>query len=155
MKKQFNVLLYTMGEVEYYDVLPYLRSCWKVNRKYARIKREKVKSKEDLKEWIRGESSYMFRARCQYEFLIANWPFGNKQMQDDLKTFIPNWEIGNYHQDIDFYNIIMRSMEKIDIYDQIMMNIDVITDILYIEFKLDKKYDKRRVAKESSGDDRH
>jgi hypothetical protein len=155
MKKQFNVLQYKTGKVEYYDVLPYLRSCWREKRKYARIKREKVKSKEDLKEWIRGESSYMFRARCQYEFLLANWPFGNKQMFDDLKVWLPVYNIGDWEHDIKFCNIIMRSMEKIDIYDQIMMNIDAITDILYIEFKLDKKYDKRRVAKESSGDDRH
>ena len=41
-------------------------------------------------------------------------------------------------------------MEKIDVYDQIMMNIDTIVDILYVEFKIDKKNDKRRVANQSS-----
>ena len=31
----------------------------------------------------------------------------------------------------------MQDMEKIDIHDQIMMNIDIITDILYNEFNLE------------------
>lgn len=150
MKAKFNVLLYKMGKIEQYDILPYLRSCWTDKKKYAREKRDKVKSKSDLKEWIRSEASYMFRARCQYEFLMANWPFGDKQLYDDLKSFIPGWKIGDHSQDIDFCNIVMRSMEKIDIYDQIMMNIDVIVNILYVEFKIDKKNDKRRVANQSS-----
>lgn len=150
MKAKFNVLMYKMGKIEQYDVLPYLRSCWADKKKYAREIRDNVKSKSDLKEWIRSKSSYMFRARCQYEFLMADWPFGNKQMYDDLKAFVPGWKIGDYSQDIDFCNIIMRSMGKIDIYDQIMMNIDVIVDILYVEFKIDKKNDKRRVVDQGS-----
>lgn len=32
----------------------------------------------------------------------------------------------------------MQDMEKIDIHDQIMMNIDIITDILYKEFELNE-----------------
>jgi hypothetical protein len=27
--KQFKVLIYKMGKIEYYDVLPYFRNCWK------------------------------------------------------------------------------------------------------------------------------
>jgi hypothetical protein len=59
-------------------------------------------------------------------------------MYDDLKTFVPTWNIGDYSQDIKFCNIVTTSMEKIDVYDQIMMNIDILVDILYEEFKLDK-----------------
>lgn len=152
MKAKFNVLLYKMGKIEQYDILPYLRSCWTSKEKHAREKRDKVKSMSDLKEWIQLEASYMFRGRCQYEFLIANCPFGNKQMYDDLKIFIPGWKIGDYSQNVDFCNIVTKSMEKIDIYDQIMMNIDVIVNILYVEFKIDKN-DKRRVANQSGIED--
>lgn len=152
MKTKFNVLLYKMGKIEQYDILPYLRSRWTSKEKHAREKRDKVKSMSDLKEWIQLEVSYMFRGRCQYEFLIANCPFGNKQMYDDLKIFIPGWKIGDYSQNIDFCNIITKSMEKIDIYDQIMINIDVIVNILYVEFKIDKN-DKRRVANQSGIED--
>lgn len=149
MKAKFNVLMYKMGKIEQYDILPYLRSCWVDKKKYARERRDKVKSKSDLKEWVLSRASYMFRARCEYEFLMASWPFGNKQMYDDLKPFIPGWTIGDYSQDVNFCNIVTRSMKKIDIYDQIVMNIDVIVNILYVEFKIDKKNDKRRVADQS------
>lgn len=141
--KTFKVLIYKMGKIEKYDVLPYFRSCWK--DKYNKDEKEKIKSskqsqhrKEMFKEWVRGRASYLFRARCEWEFLIANWPFGCKQMYDDLKAFVPTWNIGDYSQDIKFCNIITTSMEKIDVYDQIMMNIDILVDILYKEFKLDK-----------------
>ena len=42
---------------------------------------------------------------------------------------------------IQLENIITESMEKIDVHKQIEMNIDIIVDILYNEFKLDKKYE--------------
>jgi hypothetical protein len=35
--------------------------------------------------------------------------------------------------------IIMEDLKKIDVHEQIMMNIDIITDILFEEFKLEKK----------------
>ena len=78
----------------------------------------------------------MFWARCEYEFLIAPWPFGCKQMYDDLKIFLPVYNIGDLGHDIKFCNIITRSMEKIDIHEQLMMNIDLIVDILKEEFKI-------------------
>lgn len=152
---KFKVLIYKMGKIEHYDVLPYFRNCWK--EKYDKDEKEKIKTskqpamrKELFKKWVRDRASYMFRARCEYEFLMANWPFGCKQMYDDLKGFLPGYNIGDWSHDIKFCNIITSSMEKIDVYDQIMMNINTIVDILYTEFKIDKKYDQRRVAAKSS-----
>ena len=58
-------------------------------------------------------------------------------------------DLKDYKQNIDFCNAVTTDMKKIDIHFQVMMNIDVIVDILYKEFKLDKN-DKRRVAKKSS-----
>lgn len=146
MRRQFKVLIYKMGQIEQYDVLKYFYNCWDSKLKYDKELRSKVKTKGDLKKWVEGRASYMYRARCEYEFLMANWPFGCKQMYDDLKVFLPVYNIGDWEHDIKFCNIITRSMEKIDVYDQIMMNIDVIVDILYKEFKLDKDDDKRRVV---------
>lgn len=152
-QKQFKVLLYKMGKVEHYDVMPYFYECWRSKRKYEKERNDKVKTKADLKQWIQDRARYMFWARCEYEFLIANWPFGCKKMYDDLKCFLPVYNIGDWDHDIKFCNIITDSMEKIDVYDQIMMNIDVIVDILYKEFKLDKKNDKRRVVASRGGND--
>ena len=134
MVQVFNVLWlnFSTKKVEYYDVLPYFRDCWNNKRYKNEIKA--IKSFDQLKEWIIGKSRYMYRARCEYEFLIANWPFGCKKMYDDLKCFLPVYNIGDWDHDIKFCNIITNSMEKIDIYDQIMMNIDIVVNLLNNEF---------------------
>lgn len=159
--KKFNVLIYKQGKVEQYDVLPYFRNCWK--EKYNKeqkiaIKEAKQPSKRKqlFKEYIISRSKYMFWARCEYETLLASWPFSSyglrKEMQKFLETEHPI-DLDNYTQCLNFENIIIADMHKIDVHDQIMMNIDTIIDILYKEFKLDKYDDKRRMAKKSSGND--
>ena len=65
-----------------------------------------IDSKETLKEWIEQESRYQFWARCEYEFLVLPWP----------------------------YNEERDKPYKLDIFEQIMFNIDIITDILFDEF---------------------
>lgn len=135
--KKFHVLYleFNSKKVKSYDVLPYFRNCWKdkiYKKEVQEIKQSKSLNK--LKDWIVSKSQYMFWARCEYEFLIAPWPFGCKQMYDDLKIFLPVYNIGDLDHDIKFCNIITRSMEKIDIHKQIMMNIDIITEILFNEF---------------------
>lgn len=149
MKKEkintFNVLHmnFTTKKVEPYNVLPYFRDCWRGKyNKDEKDEKDKIKetgSKELLKEWIKNRSMYMFWARTEWEFLIGAWPYGSKKMYDDFKEFIflkPN--LDNYDDRIKLDNIIIRDMEKIDTHTQIMMNIDIITDILYHEFKLNK-----------------
>lgn len=138
--KKFNVIQYNSRKVESYDILPYFRREWE--DKYHLEEKENIKqtkSKDLLKKWIESRSSYMYRARCQYEHLVASWPFGSYRLTQDMKEFLknnPDLDLDNFAKNIEFENIIIRDMEKIDIYKQIMMNIDIITDILYDEFKL-------------------
>lgn len=108
----FNVLEYnfTTRKIDYYDVLPYFRREWK--SKDWSFDKDKVKLKKDLKDWIIRASHYQFWARCEYEFLMAPWPYRDETLKDDLK--------------------------KIDVHEQVMMNIDIITDILAKEFKIEK-----------------
>ena len=130
---KFNVLLYNFSthEVEHYNVIPYFIDLWNDNR----FDKYKVKSKEDLKLWIKRSSQYQFWGRCQYESLLAAWPFGTKKMTDDIKKLIDSGvDISVYQYNIDLMNIITQDMVKIDIHDQIMMNIDVIADLLSKEF---------------------
>ena len=136
---KFYVLNYTYDhKVEYYDVLPYFRQEWKVdNILYDdNWNRMDVDSKELFKQWIEKKSKYHFWARCEYEFLMANWPFGSKKMFDKLKPMIGNINLDDYRQRIDLCNAVICDMYKIDIHEQIMMNIDVIADILANEFNL-------------------
>ena len=136
---KFYVLNYTYDhKVEYYDVLPYFRQEWKDdNILYDdNWNRMDVDSKALFKQWIEKKSKYRFWARCEYEFLMANWPFGSKKMFDKLKPMICNINLDDYRQRIDLCNAVMCDMHKIDIHEQIMMNIDVIADILANEFNL-------------------
>ena len=143
MKREFNVLVWNINSssLEPYDVLPYFRNCWK--EKYNKDNRTKINEakteserKALLKEWINGKSMYMFWSRCQWEFLVASWPFGLYRLKNDVKEFIPTFDPEDYSSMIKFENIITADMKKIDVHEQITMNIDIIVDILYKEFKL-------------------
>lgn len=135
MAQVFNVLWlnFSTKKVEYYDVLPYFRDCW--NNKCYKNEIKAIKSFDQLKEWIIGKSRYMYWARCQYEFLIASWPFGGKRLKDDMKSLLtPEFNIDDYDQCLKFENIIIKDMTKIDIHYQIMMNIDIVVNLLNNEF---------------------
>ena len=127
---------------EAYDVLPYFRNIWRGHRfnwdkDYNKIP---VKTKEQLKEWIIDWARYQFWARCEYEFLMASWPFGSHSMTEEMKEFLKtNPDIDNYDDDLRFCNIIIRDMVKIDVYEQLMMNIDILFDILNDEFLMKNK----------------
>ena len=121
----FNVLYRDFNRKDFipYDVLPYFVNRWK-DKKFKFLKKD-VKTIEDLKEWVENTSKYQFWSRCQYEILLAPWPFGSFKLKEDLK------KIKNF--DEDFYkieNIITNEMKKIDIHNQIMMNIDIFLDVL-------------------------
>lgn len=117
----------TSRKFEAYDVMPYLI------REYEDIKpkTKRPKTFDEFKEFVRKKSSCMYRARCQYEILLASWPFGSYRMHNEIKEFIStNPNIDAIDDRIKLDNIIMRDMEKIDVYDQIMMNLDIVTRIL-------------------------
>ena len=143
-KKEFKVLLMDFNRKKYeaYDVLPYFRNVWR-GHKFNRDKdydKIPVKTKEQLKEWIISWGRNQFWARCEYEFLMASWPFGSRRMTDEVKAFLINQpDIDNYEDNLRFRNIIIRDMVKIDVFEQLMMNIDILVDILYDEFLMKNK----------------
>lgn len=140
--KKFHVLNFNFStkDKKEYDVLPYFRDLWKSKSKFDKDERSKIVDKKTLRDWIRDKSQYKFWGRCEWEHLMAPWPFGSYRMKEDLKKFLtPDFDIEDYSQSIDFYNIIIEDMVKIDVHEQIMMNIDIITDILFDEFKIGEK----------------
>ena len=145
-QKKFNVLLrdFNKKKPTFYDVLPYFREKWEeCPYNWDEDNKEVlVKTKEELKKWIKDRSQYQFWSRCEYEFLIAKWPFGGRQLTEDMEKFIAtNPDLKDNKTNIDMCNIITKDMDVIDVHEQIMMNIDVVTDILYDEF-LNKKEEK-------------
>ena len=77
-------------DIEYYDIMPFLIDS------YKKIKKNKPKTFDEIKDFIINESRYRFWSRCEYEVIITGWPKQKREV-------------------------------KIDIFDQIMKNIDVIT----------------------------
>jgi hypothetical protein len=138
-QKKFNVLLrdFNKKKPTFYDVLPYFRREWEEgpynwDKDYKEVP---VKTKEELKKWIKERSQYQFWSRCEYEFLIAKWPFGGWKLTEDMEKFITtNPNLKDHKTNIDMCNIITKDMDVIDVHEQIMMNIDIVTDILYDEF---------------------
>ena len=81
---------FNSDNIEYYDIMPFLIDS------YKRIKKNKPKTFDEIKEFIINESRYRFWSRCEYEVIITGWPKQKREV-------------------------------KIDIFNQIMKNIDVIT----------------------------
>lgn len=123
--EKFNVLLWDFNrdELEYYDVLPYLRDRYEERKKrYEEAGKDKELSKDkellkffrvpetldEFKEFIMSESRYQFWARCEYEMICHGWP-------------------------------VRKNDHKLDVHEQIMMNLDVIAKIMCDELgKKDK-----------------
>lgn len=92
-------------KVEYYDIMPYLIEEFKREkaRKYMVFSNnKKPETFEDYKDFILRASKYQFWARCEYEVIIVQWPYDEDNP--------------------------MQYSKKIDVYDQIEANIDVITN---------------------------
>ena len=67
----------------------------------------KIKNFDDLKNFVKAKAMYQFWARCEYEIILSDWP--------------PSGKIA----------------EKWDVYDQIILNINFVTEALAnnIDFK--------------------
>lgn len=97
--KEFNVIVYNINskEFESYNIIPYLLSCYKKEK-------NKLKTFDEFKEFIKNKSMYRFWSRCEYEMICHGWP-------------------------------VRKNDYKLDIHEQVMMNIDIIAKILYEEIE--------------------
>lgn len=147
--KKFYVLVHNINtnNVEMKDILPYFRQQWN-NKKFIFIKdkellkKKDIKNREIFKEWVLNTSMHEFHCRCQHEIVVGHWPFGSYQLKENMKDFFnknPNINFDDYKQNIDFINVILKEMSKIDVHYQLEANIEVLTDILIEEFKLFKR----------------
>lgn len=119
MKKfKFNILYkdFNTGKMEEYDVMSSLygsifTSNGKISKKNFHIydkdfARKEIKTRNDLKEFIDSHFKYCYAHKCEWEFIAQDWP---------------NTENG---RDV-----------KVDGYQQLKPNIDLITDILWEQIK--------------------
>lgn len=75
----FNVLNWDFNQqkVVPYDVMPYLV------RRYNESK-DKPKTFNEFKEFIKNNSMYQWWGRCEYEIIISDWPSSGKEEKWDV-----------------------------------------------------------------------
>lgn len=128
----FNVIVhgYNCNGVKAHDIMPYLIECYKETKK-KRAYKKTPETFDEFKQFVIDESRYMYWARCEWECLIGHWPFGSMDMIEKLHNYIStNPDVEDWRNKIDICNIITSDMKKIDVYWQIMNNIDVVTKLL-------------------------
>ena len=130
--KQFNVINYNFNarKFEPYDVIPYLVHAYK-----EQIKRHRDNPNDDywkvpetfdeFKIFVQRESQYQFWSRCEYEIVLGPWPYVSApnegydtSKENDVEAWKEHWK---KHLD---------SCDKWDVYQQIMMNLDLVTKTL-------------------------
>ncbi len=117
---EFNVIVYNINskEFESYNIIPHLISCY--NKK-----KEKPQTFDEFKKFIKNESEKQWWARCEYEIILSPWPYTSspserydKKGEDDVEAWKEHWK--KY----------LNECQKIDVYHQIRMNLDVITALV-------------------------
>lgn len=103
------------GEVEQYDVLnnlfnEILTQKGAINKKNFVVfdkdyNKVPVTTREQCKTYVNGHFRYNYWAKCECEFIIIDWPY-----RDTIEESHP---------------------KKIDIYDQIKPNLDLIVDLVW------------------------
>lgn len=115
--KSFNVIVYDFNRKKFipYDVIPYLIGCYwdrvkrhtepndKIEDSYLNdIRYFKIpKTFTEFREFVKNESMYQFWSRCEYEIILSDWPPSKPPVE-----------------------------EKWDVWDQIKMNLDIVTQIV-------------------------
>lgn len=130
--QSFNVINYDFNQQKFesYDIMPYLIDSYHqridISKQYPNSDNWKVPvTFDEFKKFVKTESQYHFWARCQYEIVLSPWPYisspserWDKEGEDDVNAWKEHWK---KH---------LKSCDKWDIFDQIMMNLDIITRIL-------------------------
>mgnify|MGYP007056154073 CR=1 FL=1 len=116
---EFNVINYNINsrEFESYNIIPYLLNCYNKDA-------NKPKTFDEFKEFVRSKAMYRWWSRCEYEIILSPWPYltspserYDKKGEDDIEAWKEHWK---KH---------LKECKKIDVWDQIKMNLDVITKL--------------------------
>ena len=90
-------------------------------------------AKDEFAEQLKRSLKYYFWGKTEYEVVITSWPvYIYRSELDRLNTEYQEYnnKWGHYPYDI---NIVPNVGEKIDIYNQVMMNFDIFVDMIWRE----------------------
>ena len=75
----FYVIVYDVNGESFvpYDVIPYLKEC-------SCEAKDKPKTLEEFKDFIKVHSLYQWWSRCEYEIILSDWPNQCQQKKIDV-----------------------------------------------------------------------
>ena len=118
--KEFYVINHDINSGNFikYNIMPYLIESYRKSK-------DKPKTVEEFKEFIKKKSMYQWWSRCEYEIILSPWPYKtspseryDKKGENDIEAWKQHWESH------------LKTCKKIDVHWQVMMNLDIITEIL-------------------------
>lgn len=123
-KKKFNVLIWDFNKdnIEHYDVLPHFRRCYE-----KRVVDHKATVK---KAWWKKAGDEEKAEYLKFFFIPKTF--------DDFKTFVEEESRYQFWARCEYEMIcsgwpVQKKEYKLDVHEQIMMNIDVVAEILWKE----------------------
>lgn len=124
MKKKFNVLIWDFNhdKLEHYDVLPYFRKCYKERvdkfKKFSKTKRYQKMTEEEKNDYLK------------FSFVPNTLDEVKKFIEDESRYMF--WARCEYEMILHAWPA-RKNDYKLDIHEQIMMNIDIISEIFFDE----------------------
>jgi hypothetical protein len=114
--KEFNVIIEDNGKFRPYNIIPYLV-------KRYNEKEDKPSTFEEFKKFVKAEAQYQWWARCEYEIILSPWPYTlspseRAKEENNVEAWKEHWK---KH---------LNECQKIDVHYQVMMNLDVITNLV-------------------------
>ena len=111
---KFNVIIWDVNksEIDTYDILPYFR------KEYSECKKkDRPKTRDEWKAFVKNWGMHKFWAQCQWEFQISAWP--------PVMDFTQNPPVIDPKKD---------KRIKIDVWQQIENNLDIVVELLMNEY---------------------
>ena len=115
--KSYFVLLrdFNSNKTVKHDIMPYILQTYKECEKkkfWWMFDDPKIApiAKEDFKYFVERVCKHMYWSRCEYEWLMISWPPGKMDTLEQCQK-------------------IINSSTKIDAWDQIEMNLDIVTNV--------------------------
>ena len=125
-KLSWNVFCYNRKDIETFNIFDHLS----FYKEVINITKEYSQSKEIFRDKIITALCYYFWCKCEYEIIITTFPTyvsneGLKKMEADRDKYIRDY--GRCK----FVHPYLDTELKVDIYTQVMMNIDHFIDYLW------------------------
>ena len=125
-KLSWNVFYYNRRDIETFNIFEHSSFCKKV----INITKESSQSKAIFRDKIINVLRYYFWCKCEYEIIVTTFPTyvsneGLKKMEADRDKYIRDY--GHCK----FVHPYLDTELKVDIYTQVMMNIDHFIDYLW------------------------